>query len=153
MLKEQIERFLAERQVGIVGISHSREKFSNKVYQKLVESGYSVYPVHPEMESMDGVRCVPGVGQLPGEVRALVLVASPAVCAQVLKEVSEAQFNRIWVFSGKQGEPGVEAQIQRLQAAGVSVISEKCPFMFLEPVAGIHAIHRFFARLVGSYPK
>lgn len=153
MLKEEIEQFLAEKQIGVVGISRSKEKLSNKVHQKLKESGYDLHPVHPEMESFGGDRCVPSVRQLPSEVQTLMLIASPNVCAQVLKDISETSMKRVWIFSGKKIEPGVETDIERLRDAGVSVIWGQCPFMFLEPIASVHAIHRFFARLFGSYPK
>lgn len=153
MLKNEIDQFLAEKRLGFVGVSRVNAKYSNTVYRKLKESGYDVHPVHLEMESIDGDRCVQNVQQLPGEVQTLMIIASPKVCASVLRDVSGTNISRIWIFSGKGIQPDIEAEIQRLRDTGVSVISGFCPFMFLEPVASVHSIHRFIVRLIGKYPK
>jgi predicted CoA-binding protein len=153
MLKEEIDQFLAEKRVGVVGVSRNAGKFSNKVYQKLKGCGYDAHPVHPSMESLEGDMCVPSVHQLPSEVRTLMVIASPNVCTKVLSDVSGTCINRIWLFTGKKNQPDIEEEIRRLSDAGVSVISGFCPFMFLEPVDSVHSIHRFFVRLVGKYPK
>jgi predicted CoA-binding protein len=151
MPKQDIEQFLAEKQISVVGVSRTKPKFGNQVYEKLKSSGYAIHPVHPEMESMDGDSCVATVRELPADVRALMVIASPNVCAEVLKDVSGTAIRSVWVFPGKGGQD-VEAEIERLRSAGVSVIYGMCPFMFLEPVSSIHGVHRFFAKLLGKYP-
>ena len=152
MPKLEIEQFLAEKHVGFAGVSRQKSKFSNQVYRKLKESGHAVYPVHPEMESLDGDACVTCVGQLPGEVQSLMVVAGPDVCAKVLNDVSGTKISRVWVFPGKT-RPDVESEIRRLKDSGVSVICGHCPLLFLEPVTSVHSFHRFFVRLLGRYPK
>ena len=153
VLKEDFEQFLAEKRVAFVGASRNAAKFSNKIYEKLKESGYELHPVHPEMESVDGDGCVASISQLPGEVRTLMVIAGPDVCAKTLADVSGTNLSRIWLFSGKKNRPDVEGQIRRLTGEGVKVISGFCPFMFLEPVGSVHSVHRFIARLFGQYPK
>lgn len=153
MLKEQIDEFLAQKQIGIVGISRNAAKFSNKVHEKLKESGHGVHPVHPEAESLCGDKCVRSIRELPGDVQALMLIASPDVCAEVLKDVAGTSINRVWVFAGPGPKSDVEAELRRLSDSGVSVIFGLCPFMFLEPVGSVHAVHRFFMRLFGKYPR
>lgn len=152
MSKQEIEQFLAEEHVGFAGASRQKSKFSNQVYRKLKESGHVPHPMHPEMTSLDGDACVAGVGQLPSEVRALMVVASPGVCARALADVSPAQISRVWVFPGS-ARPDVESQIRRLRDSGVSVVSGCCPLLFLEPVTSIHSFHRFIVRLFGKYPR
>jgi predicted CoA-binding protein len=153
MFKEEIYQFLAEKHIAFVGASRNKAKFSNKIYEKLKESGHDVHPIHPEMESMQGDACVASVKQLPGDVQALLVVASPKVCANVLKDVSGANIKRIWISWTKKGDPDVEAEIKRLTNEGVSAISGFCPFMFMEPVDSVHGFHRFVVRLFGKYPK
>ena len=153
MQKQQIEDFLAQKQIAIAGVSRDKSKFSNKVYEKLRDSGYGVSVIHPEAESIDGVKCEPSVRELPVEVTALMVVASAKVCESVLRDISEGGIKHVWVFAGSEKQKGVEAEVKRLSEAGVSVIFGQCPFMFLEPVGGFHAFHRFIARLFGKYPK
>ncbi len=152
MAKQEIDRFLAEKQIGFAGISRQKSKFSNNVYQKLKESGYTVHPVHPEMDSFGGDACVTCIEQLPDDVQALILVASQDVCAKVLSDMSKTKINQVWIFSGKT-RPDVEAEVRRLRDSGVSVISGYCPYLFLEPVSSIHSFHRLIIRLLGKYPK
>lgn len=153
MLKQEIDQFLAGKQIAFVGASRNEAKYSNKVYQKLKESGYNVIPVHPEMESIDGDKCIQNASELPGDVQALMIIASQNVRAKVLKDLSGTNINRIWMFPGKKNSPDVESEVERLKDAGVGVISGFCPFMFLEPVESIHSFHRFVKRMIGRYPK
>lgn len=153
MRKSEVDRFLAEKRVAVVGVSRKSGKFSNLVYRKLKESGYETYPVHPEVDEIEGDRCTAGISGLPAEVRAMMIVASPDVSAKVLGEVCGSGIERVWVFSGKRNRPDVEAEIERLTESGISVISGFCPFMFLEPVGSFHSVHRFLARLFGGYPR
>lgn len=153
MLKKEIDQFFEEKQIAFVGISRNEAKFSNKVYQELKKSGYIMHPVHLEMTDFDDDKCVPSVHQLPSDVQALMIVASPDVAFEVLSEVSESNIKHVWVFTGKKNPPDVNMEINDLRTAGVDVITELCPFMFIEPVESFHAFHRFFAKLFGKYPK
>lgn len=151
-MKREIELFFAQKRVGFVGVSRNPKKFGNTVYAKLKESGYEVYPIHPEAKSLDGVPCVATVRQLPEDVGALMVIARPDVCASVLRDLP-GSITRVWAFSGMGTHANVEAEIKRLRNSGVSVISGFCPCMFIEPVGSIHALHRFLARLLGKYPN
>jgi uncharacterized protein len=149
MPKQDIDQFLSQKHIAFVGVSRTKTKLSNSVYEKLKASGYVVHPVHPEMESMDGDKCVAGISELPGDVRALMIVASPSVSARILKDVSDTAITSVWAFPRTKG---ADAEIEHLRNAGVSLIDGLCPFMFLEPVTSVHGVHRFFAKLFGKYP-
>lgn len=153
MLKQQIEQFLTEKRVAFVGGSRQPGKFGNTVYKQLRKSGYDLHPIHPEADSIEGDACVRSVRELPGDVHALMAIARLRVIASVLSEVPESNISSLWVFWGPDKHPEIEAELDRLRASGVSVISGYCPCMFIEPVGSFHALHRFFARLLGKYPK
>lgn len=153
MKRQDIDQFLAQKQIGLVGASRDAKKFSSTVYQKLKQSGYELHPIHPKAESLDGTSCVPSVNMLPDNVRTLMIIARPEVTAAVLSEVSNSNISRVWAFSGPGNRANVDTQIERMRGSGVSVISGLCPFMFLEPVGSFHAFHRFIVRLFGRYPK
>lgn len=150
---DQIHQFLGEKRIGFAGASRNASKYSNKVYDKLRESGYDLHPVHPEAPSIAGIDCVRDLTSLPDDVRALMVIARPAVTASILRQASESNIDRIWVFSGPGDQSAVRAELDRLQSSGINVISGFCPFMFLEPVGSIHAVHRFLMRLFRQYPR
>ena len=153
MQKAEIDQFLEEKRIGIVGVSRQKSKFGNEIYRKLKETGYNVHPVHPEMDSLDGDKCVASLGQLPADVTSLMVVARQDVCAKVLEDVPQTSIRRVWMFSSGKTRPDVEQAIQRTTQAGVSVIAGQCPLLFLEPVSSVHAFHRFLVRLFGRYPR
>ena len=153
MLIEKIGQFFREKRIGFVGASRNHAKFSNKAYQQLKGSGYEARPVHPEAETIDGDKCVQSVGQLPGDVNALMVIARPDVAIKVLKDIPETGIDYLWVFYGPGKRPEIEAEAERLRSRGVNTILGMCPFMFLEPVKSVHAFHRFIVRLFGRYPK
>ena len=48
-----IKDALAEKVWAVIGATHKTDKFGYKIYKCLKEHGYEVYPVNPNVESID----------------------------------------------------------------------------------------------------
>ena len=143
-----VERFFEARAYAVVGVSANRRKFGNIVYRTLREKGFTVYPVHPTLETVEGDRCFPSVASLPADVTSIITVVPPQVTEEVTPAAIARDMAAIWM------QPGSESERARkdLHAAGRTVIYGQCILMFLEPVTSVHALHRWFTKLVGAYP-
>jgi predicted CoA-binding protein len=53
MIKEMLEM----KTWAVVGASENKEKFGWKIYKKLKDKGYKVFPVSPNYETIDGDKC------------------------------------------------------------------------------------------------
>jgi predicted CoA-binding protein len=147
--KEEVSEFLSQKTLAVVGVSRSREKFSNGVYRELKAKGYRVFPVNPNAETVEGDRCYPNLGALPEPVGGAVVIVPRAEVENVVKDVAQAGIRRVWI----QQQSETKAAIQYCEANGISVIYNECVLMFAEPSAFFHKMHRFVWGVAGKLPK
>jgi hypothetical protein len=143
-MNQYIDSFLKSRHIAVVGVSE--RKFGGTIYKSLKKRGYIVYPVHPMKETFDGDRCFATLQSLPKRVDAAVVAVSPAHAVKVVEDAKNAGITKLWFL---RGADFTEA-IRQANAGGMQVVSGRCILMYAPPVTGVHAVHRFFARLFGS---
>lgn len=66
--RQDVDDFLAQKQIAFVGVSRDPIQFANKVYQALRDRGYGLYPVNPQAKELEGVACYPSLADLPEPV-------------------------------------------------------------------------------------
>jgi predicted CoA-binding protein len=143
-----VEDFLAQRSLALVGASREGRKFGNAVLRELRGKGYTVFPVHPEADAIDGIPCFRSLAALPEPVGGVVAVVPPVETEKVVREAAEAGIPRVWMQRGAQSE----AALALCQAHGISAVCGECILMYAEPVGGFHRFHRFLRALVGRSP-
>jgi predicted CoA-binding protein len=146
--RSSVEQFLAQRSLGLVGVSRGGRKFGNTVLRELTKRGYRVSVVHPEAAEIDGVRCVPSVSALPEEVGGLVLVVPPGQTEKVVREATLRGVRHIWMQQGSESP----AAIELCRGSGIDVVHGECVLMYAEP-AGIHRFHHWLWKLLGKLPQ
>ncbi|MER6912388.1 acetate--CoA ligase family protein [Streptomyces sp. NPDC000594] len=110
-----LDRFFRPRSVAVVGASDAEGRPNTGITRQLIawseRVGATLHPVHPVRESVFGLRCVPGVGELPEAVDlAVLLVADPL---PVVAELADAKIPFAVAFASgyaETGEAGAEAQ-------------------------------------------
>jgi uncharacterized protein len=147
--KNDIEQFLEPKRLAIAGVSRNPKKFGHAVFQGLKKSGYTVFPVNPHSGELDGEKCYATVGDLPGDVKHLLIVTPKKDTDGVLREAIHKGMTRIWVQ--QMSETPDTARIAA--ESNVKLISNKCIFMFAEPVTGMHKFHRTVMGIFGRLPK
>lgn len=140
-MDQRIEDFVKTRHIAVVGASP--RKFGGAIYKTLKKRGYTVYPVHPARNTFKGDRCYSNLTTLPSEVEAAVIAVSPSHAMNVIDDARKAGITKLWFQQGANfSEP-----LKKAEAEGIQTVSGKCILMYAEPVSGIHAIHRFIAKV------
>lgn len=147
--RREIDDFLAQKRIAMVGVSRNPKRFSNIVYRALKEKGYEMYPVNPHAEMAEGDRCYPSVEQLPGPVDGAIVMLPPESTLEVMRGCAAAGIPRVWLGNGAVSPDAVKYG----RGQGISVVDGACPMMFAEPVSFGHACHRFVKKITGSLPK
>lgn len=147
--RELVSDFVAQRTLALVGMSRKRGKFGNAAYKELAAKGYTVLPVHPEADSIDGAHCWPSLAALPQKPDGVLVIVPPARAAKVVEEAHAAGIPRVWL---QQGAESPEA-IRFCEEHGIRVVHHECILMFAEPAAWFHRAHRFVWRLLGRLPS
>ena len=144
-----VDDFIAQRKLALVGMSSQKKKFGNAVYRELISNGYEVFPVHPTAESIDGQTCWPSLSRLPEPVDGVVVVVPPKAAKQVVQESGEAGIRRVWLQQGAESPEVIRYGAKK----NISIIHGECILMFLDSPAFIHRFHRWLWGVFGKLPK
>jgi predicted CoA-binding protein len=145
----QIQKFLAPRKFAIVGVSRNPKKWGGAIFKELTEKGFELYPVNPNADEIQGVKCYNSVSDLPDDVKYIHITTKKTETEEVVKAAIEKGIEMIWIQQGSQTTEAVEIA----EKAGIQLIYKKCIMMFAEPVKSIHGFHRSLVKLFGGYPK
>jgi predicted CoA-binding protein len=147
--KANIDEFLAQRKIAVVGVSRNGKKYGSAIYRELMSKGYRVFPVNPQTPTINGDPCYSGLKELPEDVAAAVLVIQPSETEKVAATLGQSRIRQVWM------QPGSESikAVQSCREQGIKVVYGECLLMFLEPAAISHRLHRCLKRLWGTLPR
>ena len=150
---ETIEDFLAQERIAMIGISRNPKDFSAALFQELERCGYDVVPVNPKASQVLGRSCFARVQDIRPLVNGVLLMTTPEVTDAVIADCAAAGIRRVWMYrAGGKGAVSEKA-LTYCQEHGIQVVPGQCPFMFLPASSGMHKLHGFIRRILGTYPK
>ena len=116
----EIESFLAANTYAVAGASTNREKYGNKVYRALLNSGREVHPLNPTAGEVEGHTAYAAIADLPVVPESLSIVTQPAITRQVVADAIAAGVKNLWM------QPGAEdAEASRsAREAGLNVVDD-----------------------------
>lgn len=146
--------FLAAGRIAIVGASDDPKNFARTVYRELRDHGIDVVAVHPHAVSVDGDPCSADLAGVPGDVDGVIVMVHRDQAAAVVAQAIDRGVRRVWLFKGVGGAGAVSDQAVALgREHGVQMVVAACPLMFVEPVTGVHRLHRALRRLNHSLAR
>ncbi|HSQ57818.1 MAG TPA: CoA-binding protein [Gemmata sp.] len=112
--------------VAVIGAGPDRRKFGNKSLRAHLAAGYTVYPIHPTAEKVEGLPAFRSVADVPGERLDRVSVyLPPAVVLTVLPAIALKNPGEVWFNPGAES-PELLAEARRLglrAIAGCSIVN------------------------------
>jgi len=145
----EIQKFLEPRKLAIAGASRNLKKFGGVVFKELRERGFELYPINPNAEEIQGIKCYKSVDEIPADVVHLLILTSKEDTGAVVQSAIKKGVKMIWI----QQKSETPEAIKTIEKAGIPLIYNKCIMMFAAPVKGFHGFHRFLAKSFGAYPK
>src|SRR5437763_12800487 len=95
---ENISDFLSQRRLAVVGVSHQSKDFSRMLFREFRKRGYDVTAVNPSAREIEGQQCYARVQDVEQPVDAALLMTSPAVTDEVVKDCAAAGIRRVWMY-------------------------------------------------------
>jgi hypothetical protein len=86
--------------VAVIGASSDRSKFGNKAVRAFANQGYTVVPVHPREETIEGWTAYKSVLDAPGPIDMATMYVAPAVGMRVIEEVAQKGIKEVWLNPG-----------------------------------------------------
>ena len=125
----KIDRLLHPDSLGIVGVSASGMNFGRIILRNLVGSGYPkdrITIVKPGESEIDGVRCVDGLGSLPGRLDLLIVaVNADAVYPLVDEILATDKVDAVMLIPGGLGETAKSREPAAAMAARIDAAHGK----------------------------
>ncbi len=148
-----VAEFLKGKRFAVAGVSRHAGQAANAVFKKLVGSGHTVFPVNPNAERVEGVRCYRDLGSLPDQVDGVVVATHPNDALDIVRQCAQRGVKRVW-FRRSFGQGSVsEAAVREGATLGIECIVGGCPLMFCEPVDVGHKCMRWWLQRRGRVPR
>lgn len=150
---QSVAEFLRGKRIAVAGVSRTPKQAANAVFRKLRDSGYEALAVNPKASEVEGVKCYPNLGSIPGAIDGVVIATHPDVAIDLVRQSSERGIPRVW-FHRSFGQGSVsEAAVRECQARGLHCIVGGCPLMYCKPVDFGHRCMRWWLDRQGRLPR
>jgi predicted CoA-binding protein len=90
--------------VAIIGASNDRRKFGNRAVRAYQQQGYTVVPINPHEQQIEGLRAYASVLDVPGAVDMASFYVPPDVGARVIDEVARKRIPEVWLNPGAESD-------------------------------------------------
>jgi len=107
-----------KRTVAIIGASADRSKFGNKAVRAFLQKGFTVFPVNPREQTIEGLPVFKSISDVPGKPDVVSAYLPPPVLLKILPVIAEKGCGEFWLNPGTES-PEVVAEAARL---GLNVI-------------------------------
>jgi hypothetical protein len=104
--------------IAIIGASKDRSKYGNKAVRAFAQRGFTVYPINPREEEIEGLKVYKSVLDLPEVPDAANFYVAPSIGIKVIEEVAHKGVSQALL------NPGTESDelIARAEALGVTPV-------------------------------
>jgi predicted CoA-binding protein len=153
-MNEMVDDFLAQKHIGVVGVSREGKSPANAIYQKLKKEGHLVYAINPNAKTLEGDPAYANVKSTPEKLDGVVIVTNPAITEQIMQECAEAGIPRVWIHSSVvHGSSVTEDAIQYGQEHRLTVIPGGCPMMYGQQPDIFHRGMCWWMHRTGKLPE
>ncbi len=112
--------------VAVIGASDKPEKYSYQAVSLLREKGHQVFPVHPKLQSIDGLKVYATIKDVPQPIDTISLYVSADISSAMAAELISAKPRRL-IFNPGAENPEVR---KKADAAGIQTL-EACTLVML----------------------
>lgn len=116
------ELLATARTIALVGLSPRPERPSHRVGRRLQEWGYRVVPVRPAVAEVLGEKAYPRLTEVPGRIDLVDVFRAADQLDPIVDECIALKLPAVWIQEGIVDE----AAAARAQAAGITVVMDRC---------------------------
>ena len=150
-MKKIIEAFVNDKTLALVGASANTKKWGYMLTKALIKKGYTVVPVNPNYQEIDGMKCYGSVTEIPSTIQNVIIATPPGQSEKVANDCVAKGIKRVWFIKGG-GEGSLsDKALEICRTNNIEVVYGFCPMMFFPPV-GIHKLHLKIKEWKGSVP-
>ncbi|MEC4812659.1 MAG: CoA-binding protein [Scytonema sp. PMC 1069.18] len=108
--------------IAVVGHSDKPNRTSYQIAQFLRKVGYTVYPVNPQVQEIDGQPSYPSLKEVPSHIDIVNVFRRSDYLSEIVAEAIAINAKTIWAQLGVSDE----AAAQKALDAGMNVVMDAC---------------------------
>jgi len=110
--------------VAILGASRNRSKYGNKSLRAHLQQGYTVYPVNPHEDEVEGLKCYSSLAAVPAKtLDRISIYVPPEIGIELLPEIKARGAAEVWLNPGSESpellERAAELGLEVIQACSI----------------------------------
>jgi predicted CoA-binding protein len=105
--------------VAIVGASPNPDRYAFQAVQAYRQAGWTVWPVHPKAEPVDGLPAFRDLAALPGRPDIVCLYVNPAAAEAMLPAILATGTPMLWLNPGTESDTLIAAA----RTAGLRIVA------------------------------
>jgi len=110
------------RNIAVLGLSPNTDRPSFRVARGMQELGYRIIPVRPKITSVLGETAFPDLASVPHKIDMVDVFRAPEHVPAIVDECIALGIKYLWLQDGVIHEEAAK----RAQAAGITVVMDKC---------------------------
>lgn len=110
------------RSIAVVGLSPNTDRPSFRVAQAMQALGYHIIPVRPKVSEVLGEQAYPDLPSVTEQIDLVDVFRAPEHVPEIVEACIKLGVKYLWLQDGVINEAAAE----RAQAAGITVIMDKC---------------------------
>jgi|SRR3972149_4049594 len=107
---------------AVVGATQNKDKWGYKIFKKLLKNGFTVYPVNPKYDEIEGFVCFPNLVSLSNVPDVVDTVVPPEVTEKVVEKCLELGVKKVWMQPGSESEKAIKF----CEDKGIAVVHHAC---------------------------
>ena len=120
---------MSRRVVAVIGASHDPSKYGNKAVRAYLRQGWTVYPVTPKPEPIEGLKTYRSIQDIPEHVNRATIYLPPQRGVTVLAEIAAANVDEFFVNPGAESDELVDEArrlgLEPIMACSIVAIGER----------------------------
>jgi predicted CoA-binding protein len=104
--------------VAVVGASSNRHKFGNRAVRAFRQQGYTVVPINPHEDEIEGLKAYKSVLDVPGSIDMATMYVPAEIGERIVEEIARKEIPEMWLNPGAESD----ALIARAAALGLRPI-------------------------------
>ena len=90
--------------VAVIGASNDRRKFGNRAVRAYLQQGYTVIPINPHEDEIEGLKAYKSVLDVPGPIDMASFYVPPDVGRRIIDEVAKKGVAEVWLNPGAESD-------------------------------------------------
>ena len=113
MDEKTFKKFLDKKnKIGFIGATVQKDKWGYKKYKEIKNAGFSVYPINPKYNEIDGDRCFPNLEKLIEYLKEkpdyVITIVPPKITENVVEQCKNFGIDKIWMQPGSESEKAID---------------------------------------------